>query len=173
MAVLTWALAAFLVVTSGIKALSAVYFEIAFAIMNRLCPDGLPHGDARIPNYRAAGFLWPKWLLKAGHVANWLQYAVTIPVFFWFGSMMAIAYFVFVFAGVKVIMVVASNLRSTRAFATELMHAHLTRRVRLRQFRWDSGTSEEGEELFELLFTEVLALLDNLPEPSSGAEHGS
>ena len=54
MTVLPWALAAFLLVTSAIKALSAVYFEIAFAIMNKLCPNGLPHGDARIPNHRGA-----------------------------------------------------------------------------------------------------------------------
>ncbi|MGE0273716.1 MAG: hypothetical protein AB7M05_21010 [Alphaproteobacteria bacterium] len=107
---------------------------------------------------------FPKWLYSGGTWANRLQYVLAIPVGLTFGWLFGVAYLAVVALVVKIMMSLFSTSRLGTSMAASLMQAHIERRVQTREFRWDAGTSEEGERLFEELFRSALDLLRRLPQ---------
>jgi hypothetical protein len=165
MELLTTVSVALFVATTAIKTLSASYFEVALSIANRLFPDGhFTAGNLSIPNHNVATLFYPKWLHKGGHVSNWIQYLLVVPTTWVFGWGYGIAYLLAVLLGVKLLMSALSTSAAGISVSVALMRAYLERRVRLRQFRWDEGTSEEGQQVFEALYRAALELLEQVPE---------
>lgn len=95
-------------VAAIIQTLSASYFEVAYALTNRMFPDGnLAIGSIEIPDQRVVTFFHPKWLYRGGHAGKWLQYLIAIPVVAYFGWLSAVIYLA-VLMGAKLVMALVS-----------------------------------------------------------------
>ncbi|OGN28698.1 MAG: hypothetical protein A3A33_01995 [Candidatus Yanofskybacteria bacterium RIFCSPLOWO2_01_FULL_49_25] len=159
------AIVTILIITIIIMLISGEYFEVSFGIVNRFFPQGyVDTANLKIPNQNFATYLYPKSLYYSGHISQWIQYLLVIPVFLKFGWVVALIYFIFILFVWKLIVafLLVKNYAIKR-FALELMYANLKMRMARKDFKMYKLTVD-GERVMENFFRETLAFIDSLPE---------
>ena len=162
---MTLAILVILAITIVVMLISAEYFEVALSIVNRFFPQGYAEtANSKIPNKNFATFLYPKSLSLGGHISQWVQYLLVIPVFFEFGWLVALIYLIFilfVWKFIAALLLVKNQI--TKKFALELMRVNLERKVAKNDFDMH-GLTPEGMVLMKDLFKQIIAFIDSLPE---------